>query len=332
MTGSELLQGRRIMNTSRVTRFVAMAASLAMTAGAFSAHAGQTDPFKPNSTDSYPFTRTTTTTNKDSSGQIPTGQYPWIQQPNDYVQDYPATEVRAVPAARAAAIKAKWEYWRAKDNLYQTVDFLREDFEDANSTRTAKDAQESAHGELDTIRARVLGKLADDPKYKALRTLRDQADEQVQQLRTDHSTPPAQVAAAAQVKMDYARKLSEMEHDALLNDSAYRDAKARLTVAGQDVARMRTAFNKGIRRDPEFRDARRDWEDARIDYAVATTYRDNVVEARNIALTYAYNLHYYDYYKYLHMGSYGYPFNSYGGYYGGYNYSPTPTYSSMFRY
>ncbi len=314
-------------------RLLAMA-SLTLAAFAFPARAAKpTDPFKSNA-DVYPLTSETT---KEQGQQPAPAQYPWAQSSNEYVQDWPATEIRAIPGARAGAVKAKWEYYRAKDNLYSTVDLLKEDFEDSQKAQSAKTVADTAHDQLDAARQRVLGRLSQDPRYQALRKLRDQADQQVQRLREQHSTPQ-QVAAAAQVKMEYARQLSEMEHDALVSDPNYDEAKARLVVASQDVTRIRSAFQRALVRGDDFREARRDWEDARIDYVVAATYRDSVIDVANAAINYAYDLHYYDVYKYLHMGSYGYyPYcNNYGtGYYGvGYNYG-TPVvngHSSMFRY
>ena len=321
-------------------RFAAVTASAALSLFAFSARAErQVDPFKANA-DTYPITAPAPT--EQNPQQPAAGQYPWAQPSNEYVTDYPATEVRAVPMARAAAVKAKWEYYRAKDNLYSTVDLLKDVFEDSAQARSAKSARDTAHDQLDSIRQRALGRLASDTKYEAFRKLRDQADEQVQQLRAEHAMP-SQIAAAAQVKMEYARRVSEMEHDALLADPEYGEAKARLVVAGQDVTRIHTAFRRALVRGDDFRDARKDWEDARIDYVVAATYRNGVIEARNIALTYAYDLHYYDLYKYLHMGSYApYYSSSYGGYgygigypyvFSGYNYSGAAMrHRSMFRY
>jgi hypothetical protein len=324
-------------------RWIALAAAVAMSAMSFSARAErQVDPFRANA-DTYPITTTVPANDQNSQ---PAGQamYPWATPSNEYVTDWPATEIREVPRARAAAVRAKWEYYRAKDNLYSTVDLLKDDFEDSPNARSAKSARDAAHDQLDTVRQRVLGRLASDTRYQALRKLRDQADEQVQQHRAGHATA-AQIAAAAQVKMEYARRVSEMEHDALLADPEYGEAKARLVVAGQDVTKIRTTFQRALVRSDDFRDARRDWEDARIDYVVAATYRSSVVDVANVAVRYAYDLHYYDLYKYLHMGSYAPYYSSYGGYgygvgypYGystGYNYNHGPAgahHGSMFRY
>jgi DNA repair exonuclease SbcCD ATPase subunit len=321
---------------TKKTRLLAMA-SLALASITVCARAQRpTDPFKSNA-DIYPLTSETT---REQAPQAMPSQYPWAPS-NESIQDFPATEVRAVATARAAAVKAKWEYYRAKDNLYSTVDYLKEDFEDSPKAQSAKTARDAAHDQLDGARQRVLGRLSQDPRYKALRKLRDQADRQVQQMRAEQPQNAAQIAAAAQVKMEYARQVSEMEHDALVADPEYGEAKARLVVANQDVTHIRTAFQRALVRGDDFREARKDWEDARIDYAVATTYRNGVVEARDIALTYAYNLHYYDVYKYLHMGSYApyysyYGGSGYGGYgYGGaynYNVAPAGHGASMFRY
>jgi hypothetical protein len=326
------------------TRWVTLTAAVVLAAVTLPARAEKpVDPFKSNF-DNYPITTAPHPQAQQQQQQQPApGQYPWVQQSNEYVTDWPATEARAVPAARANAVRAKWEYWRAKDNLYSTVDMLKDDFEESGQAKSAKQARDTAHDQLDTVRNRALGRLSIEPRYQALRKLRDQADQHVQQLRDQHATAQ-QLAAAAQVKMQFSRQMSEMEHDALLADPEYGETKARLIVAGQDVTRIRTAFQRQLVRSDDFRDARRDWEDARIDYVTAVTYSVNVVDVANIAVQYAYDLHYYDLYRYLHMGSYApyYYSSSYGGAYGvsypsvysGYNYyRPSVSHhGSMFRY
>ena len=72
-------------------------------------------------------------------------------------------------------------------------------------------------------------------------------------------------------------------------------------------------MKRRIRRDPEFVAARANWEHARINKTVASAFLESTINARTIALDYAYWVHRWDQYKYS-TGYYSYP------YYNDYNY------------
>ena len=90
----------------------------------------------------------------------------------------------------------------------------------------------------------------------------------------------------------------------LKGDSAVQDAKTKLVDASGKVSDMRSAFKRSVRRDPKVALARRDMDDARVARVTSSALLDGAIEARDIALDYAYYLHFHDPYTYRYSPNY----------------------------
>jgi hypothetical protein len=91
-------------------------------------------------------------------------------------------------------------------------------------------------------------------------------------------------------------------------------AKGNLVDASARVSQMRNDFQRSIKRNDKFVAARQDYQNARVEKVASASLAEGAIEARNIALTYAYWLHRYDPYTYSGGVSNGYPIYFDGGY------------------
>jgi hypothetical protein len=83
---------------------------------------------------------------------------------------------------------------------------------------------------------------------------------------------------------------------------------------------LRIKVNHDVRRDEQFVSAKRAYIDALVAHMASDAYLSSMIEARNIAVDYAYYIHGWDYLKYSNgTGFIGYPFGYpyYGNAYGG---------------
>src|SRR5439155_17540937 len=96
-----------------------------------------------------------------------------------------------------------------------------------------------------------------------------------------------EIVATAHLKLAYAKKLSEMESDALKADSATQDARSKLVDASAKVSDLRAQFQRSLGREQKVLTARKEMDDAKVARAGAAAIYDGALEARDIALDYA---------------------------------------------
>jgi len=250
----------------------------------------------------------------------PAAQAPQEGNSNQSSGDFPHQEVMAVPPARAQAMAAKWINWQAETDLQGVVDRLHDDFESSTEMVNALREEKDAYADYDEARQSVLEKLREDQSYRAMTLLVERLAVTLQNEK--HSNPPTEeelqhTMATASLKLSYATSISAMEAVAMAQDSRVQETRARLVTAGRQLAELRARGDRQVRRDEQFVAARRAFEDSRIAHVTADAYLDSVIEARNIAVDYAYYLHGWDYIRYASgYGNYGYPSFGYP-YYGG---------------
>ena len=238
---------------------------------------------------------------------------PALPAPNDY----PAAEVQAVPAARARVAMARAQFDIAQSGLHQLIDQLKEDFEYSTGLSAAMRTEKAAYERYISARERAVRQLSDSVEYRTLRNLCKDLNERLYNLKANPEANRTEIIATAELKLAYATKVSDMESDAIKADSATQEAKTRLVEASGKVSDMRSAFQRSLRRDPKVALARRDMDDARVARVTSSALLDGALEARDIALDYAYYLHFHDPYTYRYSPNY---YDSYG--YGiGYGYT-----------
>jgi hypothetical protein len=235
-----------------------------------------------------------------------------------YGSGYPAPEVEAVPMAYARSVNLRAEQDQMLSELHLTVDRLREDFNYSPEMIAATREQDAAFLAYDDARRKVLESLSSDPNYRALISLVVSLKQKLEDERPGPKPTPEdleRVLATATLKLSYASAASAMEVAALSADDNVMQTHARLILAGNKVGQMRQDFERQIRRDPEFLAARRNLDEARIARLTADAFLSGAVDAREVAMDYAYYLHRFDQYSYTPVG-YGYPQYPYGYGYG----------------
>lgn len=231
--------------------------------------------------------------------------------------DYPSNEVNAVPPARANAVRARLEQELVQRNLHRWIDRTWDDFENSKEYLDATAAERKAQDDYNRERDRVLAKLKNDSNYRTLQSLVKDVSEQIERDRPrgksgDYDANEHMLALAT-VKLGYSTQITAMESAALAADNGISDSRGKLTDAGNRSREMRRGFNRTVRREPEFLAARARLDEAQINRVVASAYLESVVNARSIALHYAYYVHRWDQYKYS-TGTYNYPYYGNGGY------------------
>lgn len=253
-----------------------------------------------------------------------------------YEIGYPAPEVQAVPFSRAAAARARWQYRQAQTDLYRTVGTLYEDFENSPEYLRLRAEEAEAYDTYVQARQAVLARLQQDPGYRAQVELSADLREQIERVRPwrpaqrsmrlsawaeMQMSPSEQLLSMARVRLGYNATASAMEAAALAADERVQSARTRLVDLGMQASVMRERFRRQVRRDQDFLAARQSVDSARIENITAATFHNGTVEARNIAVDYAYYGRHQDRYRYQGLG-YFYPPYVYGyGY--DYNYRYT---------
>jgi hypothetical protein len=239
--------------------------------------------------------------------------------PNSY-SSYPAAEVQAVPVARAQAARARAEMDLAQRNLWRWIDRSWDDFEHSPEYLDASNAEKRAYEDYQRERNRVLSRLSNDSTYVAMidliGELREKLDRERPRTMVSTTYQIEEMLATATIKLGYASTVSAMEAAALQADQGFQDARQRLVNAGTRAREMREKFGRGVRRDPQFL-AQRDMVDQlRVARIVSDNFLEGAINARAIALDYAFWVDRFIYYRYSQYGIYGYPYG-YDSYFGG---------------
>jgi len=243
---------------------------------------------------------------------------PWPAPPanassnNGYTGDFPHQEVMAVPMAHAQEAATRWIHWEAESNLQTVVDELRQDIDQSTAMVDAIGQERNAYADFDEARLAVLQKLSDDPVYRGTQRLVVQISQAIAtQKKADPPTTEdlQRTQAMASLKLSYAANLSAMEAVAMAQDPRVQETHLRLVAAGRTLADLRAKENHDVPRDEQFVAAKRAYVDALVAHMASDAYLNSMIEARNIAVDYAYYIHGWDYLKYsAGNGFIGYPF------------------------
>lgn len=236
--------------------------------------------------------------------------------------DWPAAEFREVAYARARSVITRYDAMRAREAIGRHIDSLWRRFESSPEIAAARQAEDQAWAEYQSAVASVLARLSNDPDYLAATQLAADVGRQIEDAKFDQVTLVGQPGGAgaasavpavfdlAHVRLNYARRATEMRSAALAADAAVTEARARLTAASDDLRALRTQFASRVRDSDDVLVLRENLWEARTASVAAAAYEDSARLARRWALDYAYYLHRNDASPY-----YG---STYDGYYGGY--------------
>src|SRR5262249_16380936 len=93
---------------------------------------------------------------------------PYSAEPYHGYNDYPSTEVQAVPVARAQSARLRAEQDLAQLNMHRWIDRAWDDFEHSKDYVDAAAAEKKAYDDYQRERDRVLRRLSSDSTYRAL--------------------------------------------------------------------------------------------------------------------------------------------------------------------
>lgn len=241
-------------------------------------------------------------------------------------EDFPSNEVHDAVVANARAATARAVYRRVESDLHATVRAAQRDFEQSAELREAVAAEQRAYDALVDARLVALRDVLDDPRYQAMRDLREGLSRQIADRRDGISTAAREarlvsadtrplarhgddVIAIASVKLRIGSDVAAMEREVLADDAEVRRAKDDLVKASARVATLRGAFDRTLRMNDELKQARDALDEAKIARVTAESYLQGASLAARTALDFSYYLHRYDYYRYQN-NDYGYGYRS----------------------
>lgn len=257
----------------------------------------------------------------DDDGRRGSRSREWFRDPGYYgYGNFPSIEVHDAVVANARAAQARALFRRAENALNSSVRRAVRTFEGSQDLREARQAEKEAYAAYTLARRRALQSVLEDPKYRAIMSLRQDLSAQINYKRDDRTDRQVMedVLALATLKMTYAADARAMEQLALETDSTTQEARAKLREAAVRVGEMKKEFDEALRNDPDLLAARENLEDARIARLTASAYLKGAAIAAEEALDFAYYLNRYPRYQgagyrdYREYYPYSYP--SRGGY------------------
>ncbi len=226
--------------------------------------------------------------------------------------DLPATDIRAVPPAKAAAVQAKWTYFQLQSDLSNATRMLVNKLERDPEYKKALAEETDAWNKMQSAREIALAELQSNDSYVAGNHLRELMNEQLADLHDQEKPDHNRIVATALVKMSYTSDNRRLETQLLNNSSSYQEARKNYISAARRTSDMRDQVALAVAEDDSLRDLRKQIGQARIAHLSTDAYLKGTIDAANIAIKYARFHRGYDVYH----GS-GYRSYDYGGYYPG---------------
>ena len=224
--------------------------------------------------------------------------------------DYPAEEVRAIPPARANAVRARLEHERrAQSDLYRWIDRSWDDFTNSKEYMDTSANERKAQDAYNRERDKVLKKLNDDSNYRTLKDLIADISEKMEHQRPHtmnamvNADAMEDMLAMATVKLGYLSQLSAMETAAMNADKSVQDSRTALPNFRQPFTR--DAPHLRSQAPPRRELPRRPYADRRSPHQQGRGRHvpGDAINARCVARDDAYYVHRWDQYKYSQYGS-----------------------------
>jgi hypothetical protein len=245
-------------------------------------------------------------------GSYRDGDRDWFRDPTYYgYGNWPSVEVHDAVVSNARAATARALFRRAENVLNSSVRHAVRTFEGSAELRDAQKAEKEAWETYSLNRRRALQSVLENPKYRAIMSLRQELSDQIvykRNSRTYDDRTDKQVMddilSMATLKMSYAADARAMEQLALETNTEAKDAQAKFRQASARVSDLRKDFDDALRNDRDLLAARRNLEDARIARLTANAYLKGAREAADLAIDFAYYLNRYTRYNGVNYGDY----------------------------
>jgi hypothetical protein len=229
----------------------------------------------------------------------------WFRDPGYYgYGNFPSMEVHDAVVANARAATARAIFRRAENALNSAVRKAVRTFEGSTELQDARKAEKDAYEAYATARRRALQSVLEDPKYRALMSLRQELSDQIVYKRANRAVVERtdkefmeDIMSMATLKVNYASDARMMEQMALASSAETKDAEAKLRQAATKASDMKRDFDEALRNDRDLLAARQTLDDARIARLTASAYLNGASEAAEEALDFARYLNRYSRYN-----------------------------------
>jgi hypothetical protein len=241
---------------------------------------------------------------RGGGGSYRDGNHDWFRDPTYYgYGNWPSVEVHDAVVANARAATARALFRRAENALNSAVRHAVRTFEGSTELRDAQKAEKQAWDAYTAARRRALQTVLENPKYRAIMSLRQELSDQIVYKRNSRSYDERSdrevmddIFSMATLKMNYAADARAMENLAIETNAEAKDAQAKFRQASARVSDLRKDFDEALRNDRDLLAARRNLEDARIARLTANAYLTGAKEAADLAIDFAYYLNRYGQY------------------------------------
>ena len=234
-------------------------------------------------------------------GQVSSPYWNQGQQSN-----MPSADIRAVPEARAGAVRSNWTFNQRLTDLNNAVHLMTTQMEQKPEYRSALDEDKKTYEYMQKARADALVGLKDNIAYVAAQELADKVTAQIEDEKFTKKPDLTKIQAMAMVRLQYITDNRKLEADTLKRDDNYQKACQKMYDAAHKLEEIRQSNAILVATDQNLVNLRQQVAMARIDKLTAGAYYESTIDARNIAIDYARFYRGMDIYHGYGYGGYGY--------------------------
>jgi hypothetical protein len=191
-------------------------------------------------------------------------------------RDLPNEELMELANGAARSVISRWVLYDARVDLDQTVRDLVGDFENSPEVLELKRRVEEANRTIARSRVNAIRALASDPDFVRLVRAQEELSSVLRELPAGGSVRTVSADSGrwqlAHTRLEVSSQTSAMIREAMEQDPQYRTAKEVLAQTTSELNRMRSEFQRTMRRTDVFVAARNAVRQARYDMVGAHAY------------------------------------------------------------
>lgn len=225
--------------------------------------------------------------------------------------------VQAVPAARAASVDARWRFYQADNELQRVTGNFTRTFEQSQPLRDAQRALDEAWNRYQAARVLALEPVWSSDSYQAAVKINDGLTQQIAEEHGQKAPDADKIRSLAESKLQFIASSRLRETRALTQNDEFQSARRGYVEAAERVRSLRQQFENEMRESIDLADLRRAKQEALVRRLATQAYYESAVDAREIALDYAYYSRNRDRYTPGNSYDYDYRYDNYrsGGFY-----------------